>query len=368
MPVCSQATPVQLPFILFCWIFPPTSLCHMRYSFLLSSRIMLHWFHNYQTIWRPTRGPVTLLAENKKDGRTGINKFRNPPGTHVSQRNGLVALDLRSGNHNGFASPLDWRGLQPLDGQPRQQVTQKHCAPGLQPPGLQPRKMWSRLAAVPVSSSESICDGFWSAPMGADREDAGQWTADWNLSARLTWLLRVLSIAPPTYHSTTDDDQRASDLICWMGTPAAASQRAPETRGECPPNARRPCSSAAARPVRCASASIVSTTLFFFTVVLRTETMESRASSPNHAHCSGRMLYDRDDGPLHGTGTLTKPGRLCHKTGSSPCRVAHTAHRPLVCDFFGCYGNWAQWCQLVRTWTGFEQRRRTRHVVDTQMG
>ena len=95
--------------------------------------------------------------------------------------------------------------------------------------------MWSRLAGVPASSSESICDGFWSAPMGAAREDAGQWTADWNLSARLIWLLKVLRIASPTYRSTIDDDQRASDLICWMGT--------------------------------CASASKVSTTLSLFTVV-----------------------------------------------------------------------------------------------------
>ena len=61
----------------------------------------------------------------------------------------------------------------------------------------------------------------------------GRRTADWNLSARLTWLLRVLSIASLTYRSTIDDDQQASDLICWMGTPTAASQRAPETRSEC---------------------------------------------------------------------------------------------------------------------------------------
>ena len=34
------------------------------------------------------------------------NKFRDPPGTHVSQRNGHVALDKRCGNRNGSARPL----------------------------------------------------------------------------------------------------------------------------------------------------------------------------------------------------------------------------------------------------------------------
>ena len=34
------------------------------------------------------------------------SKFRDPPGTHVSQRNGRVALDPRSGNRNGSARPL----------------------------------------------------------------------------------------------------------------------------------------------------------------------------------------------------------------------------------------------------------------------
>ena len=36
--------------------------------------------------------------------------------------------------------------------------------------------MWTRLAAVPASSSESICDGLRSAPIGASKEDAGQRT------------------------------------------------------------------------------------------------------------------------------------------------------------------------------------------------
>ena len=52
-------------------------------------------------------------------GRAGTNKFRNPPGTHVSQRTGRMALDLRSGNRNGSASPLGWRDLQPRGGQHR---------------------------------------------------------------------------------------------------------------------------------------------------------------------------------------------------------------------------------------------------------
>ena len=47
--------------------------------------------------------------------------------------------------------------------------------------------------------------------------------------ARFTWLPRELRNASPTYRSTIDDDQRATDLICWMGTKTAASQRAPET-------------------------------------------------------------------------------------------------------------------------------------------
>ena len=57
--------------------------------------------------------------------------------------------------------------------------------PGLQPPGVCSRAVvWSSLAVVPAASTESI-DGAESAPLGAAREDARQWTADWELRARL---------------------------------------------------------------------------------------------------------------------------------------------------------------------------------------
>ena len=46
-------------------------------------------------------------------------------------------------------------------------------------------------------------------------------------NARLTWL-----------NKSIENRQRIPRLICWMGTPTTASQRVPETRGECPPNAR----------------------------------------------------------------------------------------------------------------------------------
>ena len=48
--------------------------------------------------------------------------------------------------------------------------------------------------------------------------------------ARLTWLLKVQRIASPTYRSTIDDDQRASDLICWMGTPIGLLKSAANVR------------------------------------------------------------------------------------------------------------------------------------------
>ena len=48
-----------------------------------------------------------------------------------------------------------------------------HCATGLQLPKTAAAQR-SRLAAVPASSTESMLDGPASAPMGADREDAGQ--------------------------------------------------------------------------------------------------------------------------------------------------------------------------------------------------
>ena len=70
--------------------------------------------------------------------------------------------------------------------------------------------MWSRLASSAclfVSPQQGFrCDGLWSAPMGASKEDPGQWTADWKQRARLTWLLRVSRIASPTYRSTIDND------------------------------------------------------------------------------------------------------------------------------------------------------------------
>ena len=56
--------------------------------------------------------------------------------------------------------------------------------------------MWSRLAAVPASSSEPSTGG----PGVLDGQRIGN-------SARLTWLLRVLRTASPTYRSTIDDDQ-----------------------------------------------------------------------------------------------------------------------------------------------------------------
>ena len=36
-------------------------------------------------------------------GRPAHTKFRDPPTTHLSQRNGQVALDPRSGHRNGSA-------------------------------------------------------------------------------------------------------------------------------------------------------------------------------------------------------------------------------------------------------------------------
>ena len=64
---------------------------------------------------------------------------------------------------------------------------------------------WSKLVAVPASSTGSTCDGPRSAPMGAARIDAGQRTADWNQCARLTWLLKA------TYRSTVVDNHRANE-------------------------------------------------------------------------------------------------------------------------------------------------------------
>ena len=46
---------------------------------------------------------------------------------------------------------------------------------------------WSKLAAVPASSTGSRCDGPRSALMGAARKDAGQQPAGWDLCPRLTW-------------------------------------------------------------------------------------------------------------------------------------------------------------------------------------
>ena len=94
--------------------------------------------HNYWTSCCPTLSTLFLVfgqvcdwsgakctmlqhrmgsMDGPRVGRTGTNKFRNPPGTHVSQRTGRMALDLRSGDRNKSASPLDWRDLQPLGGQ-----------------------------------------------------------------------------------------------------------------------------------------------------------------------------------------------------------------------------------------------------------
>ena len=74
-------------------------------------------------------------------GGTSTNKLHDPPGTHMSQRNGHMALDLRSGNCNGSAGPLGWRDLQPRGGLYRS-ATFRVCSRAM---------MWSRLAAVPAS-------------------------------------------------------------------------------------------------------------------------------------------------------------------------------------------------------------------------
>ena len=109
----------------------------------------------------------------------GTNRHRNIPrstGTNESQRNGQVAK-TRNENRNLSAN------LQPQGGRNncehgRPQVHQGHSTTGLQPPGsAAPRvcrgtTMWFRFAAVPASSTKSMCHGPGSAPLHAAREDA----------------------------------------------------------------------------------------------------------------------------------------------------------------------------------------------------
>ena len=66
--------------------------------------------------------------------------------------------------------------------------------------------------------------------MGAATRDTRQ-TAAWKLRAHLTWLLLVLRTASSTYRSTTAVDQRASDLICWIGTPKPQAIGHPKPSG-----------------------------------------------------------------------------------------------------------------------------------------
>ena len=151
-------------------------------------------------------------------GQTGTNKFRNPPGTQVSQRNGHTGSDTRSGNLHrvcravGLEGSPTTRWTTPL----RTLITTAHKSEALRTwsavsKACSRAMMWFRLlAAVPASSSESKCDGLRSAPMGCRERRCRTMDSGLKLACapHMTAQSAEHRFTSPTYRSSIDSTMR----------------------------------------------------------------------------------------------------------------------------------------------------------------